>query len=107
MSATTGDPLVLWLVITGSALTTGLILWLLKVLIDTSTDTAPADEHDHDQGEEPRLTWLLAWPSTGAPLCSKPTPPASHIHTPACSGETLQITSVQPSRARHAKRTNS
>jgi hypothetical protein len=107
----TGDGLALWLVITGSAVGTGLVLWLLKLLVDhdsSSADNAPADTA---QDEEPRLTWVLAWPTTGEPLHPLPARPACqpalHAHTPTGAGEPLQITALQQSSARHAKRTNS
>ncbi|MDX3162385.1 hypothetical protein PV516_01040 [Streptomyces scabiei] len=79
----TGDGLALWLVITGSALGTGVILWLLKLLIDATSDTAP-------------VTARPIWPPF----------PAPHAHTTACTGETLTLTTLQPHRARHAKPRN-
>jgi hypothetical protein len=86
----TGDGLALWLVITGSALGTGVILWLLKLLIDVTSDTAPAEP-----APKP------AAPDTAPPIW--PPFPAPHAHTTTCTGETLTLTTLQPHRARHAK----
>jgi hypothetical protein len=94
VSATTGDPLALWLVITSTALGTGVLLWLLKLLIDTVSDADQA-------AEQPRQP---AAPVPAAPLW--PPFPAPHTHTRACTGETLHLTAVQASRARHAKPRN-
>jgi hypothetical protein len=80
----------LWLVITGSALGTGVILWLLKLLIDAACDAAPAEP-------EPKPTA----PATARPIW--PPFPAPHAHTTTCTGETLTLTPLQPHRARHAK----
>ncbi|WP_371579419.1 hypothetical protein [Streptomyces sp. NBC_01314] len=82
----TGNGPALWLVITSTATGTGLVLWLLKLLIDAASD-------------EP----------SRAPAAPVPAPPlwqpfpAPHAHTTACTGETLHLTTVQASRARHAK----
>jgi hypothetical protein len=83
----------LWLVITGSALGTGVILWLLKLLIDAACDAAPAEP-------EPKPTA----PATARPIW--PPFPAPHAHTTACTGETLTLTTLQHRRARHAKPRN-
>ncbi|MDX2552637.1 MULTISPECIES: hypothetical protein [Streptomyces] len=89
----TGDGLALWLVITGSALGTGAILWLLKLLIDAACDTAPAEPApEPDAPVQARPIW--------------PPFPAPHAHTTACTGETLTLTTLQPHRARHAKPRN-
>ncbi|MBP5922133.1 MULTISPECIES: hypothetical protein [Streptomyces] len=79
----------LWLVITGSALGTGIVLWLLKLLIDADSDHAP------EQSPAP------AEPVPARPIW--PVLPAPHAHTTTCTGETLTLTALQPSRARHAK----
>lgn len=84
----TGDSTALWLVITSTATGTGLVLWLLKLLIDAASDHATAEKPDTPAAPAPPL-----WPAT----------PAPHAHTHTCTGETLQITAVQAHRARHAK----
>lgn len=100
----TGNGPALWLLVTSTAIGTGLVLWLLKLLIDEATSAIDAEPADEDgQAEEPRLTWVLASPDTGAPLHPAPGPAAPHAHTATCVGETLSLTTVQPSRARHAK----
>lgn len=86
----TGNGLALWLVIPGSAISTGLILWLLKLLIDASCDTAPATKPK----PAPPVEAAPIWPPF----------PAPHAHTTTCTGETLTLTDVQLHRARHAKR---
>ncbi|QTU64267.1 hypothetical protein [Streptomyces scabiei] len=83
----------LWLVITGSALGTGVILWLLKLLIDAASDTVT---------EQPPTA--PAAPDRARPI--EPPFPAPHAHTTACTGETLTLTTLQPHRARHAKPRN-
>ncbi|MBE1599007.1 hypothetical protein [Streptomyces stelliscabiei] len=85
------DGLALWLVITGSALGTGVVLWLLKLLIDATSDTAPTTKRP---------------PKPAAPVPAEPlwpATPAPHAHTHTCTGETLHLTTVQAHRARHAK----
>lgn len=98
----TGNGPALWLLVTSTAIGTGLVLWLLKLLIDEVTG-ATTEAADDGQDEEPRLMWVLASPDTGAPLHPAPGPAAPHAHTATCTGETLSLTTVQPSRARHAK----
>jgi hypothetical protein len=83
----------LWLVITGSALGTGIVLWLLKLLIDAASDTVTEQQPD-----------APAVPDTAPPIW--PPFPAPHAHTTACTGETLTLTPLQPHRARHAKPRN-
>jgi hypothetical protein len=89
----TGDGLALWLVITGSALGTGIVLWLLKLLIDATSDTA-----------EPEPAPKPATPAPDRPIW--PAFPAPHAHTTTCTGETLHLTTLQSHRARHAKPRN-
>ncbi|MFM9595703.1 hypothetical protein ACKI1J_24415 [Streptomyces scabiei] len=87
----TGNGLALWLVIASTASGTGLILWLLKLLIDASCDTAePAPK------PAPPVEAAPIWPPF----------PAPHAHTTTCTGETLTLTALQPHRARHAKPRN-
>lgn len=86
----TGNGLALWLVIPGSAISTGLILWLLKLLIDASCDTA---EPEPAPKPAPPVPARPVWPAF----------PAPHAHTTTCTGETLTLTALQPNRARHAK----
>lgn len=85
----TGNGPALWLVISGSAIGTGLILWLLKLLIDASCDAAPATEPK----PAPPVPAAPIWPPF----------PAPHAHTTTCTGETLTLTTLQHHRARHAK----
>ncbi|MDX3507417.1 hypothetical protein PV755_00520 [Streptomyces caniscabiei] len=87
----TGNGPALWLLITGTATGTGLVLWLLKLLIDATSDAGPATEHKPEPA--PPVPARPIWPAI-------PTP---HAHTATCTGETLALTTVQPSRARHAK----
>lgn len=87
----TADGLALWLVITSTAVGTGIVLWLLKLLIDAVSDAAPATEPKPEP--PPPVPARPIWPAF----------PAPHAHTTACTGETLHLTTVQASRARHAK----
>lgn len=86
----TGDGLALWLVITSTAVGTGIVLWLLKLLIDVASDAVPATK------PKPKPTPVPARPVWSAF-------PVPHAHTSACTGETLHLTNVQAHRARHAK----
>ncbi|MEI5522484.1 hypothetical protein WB388_17935 [Streptomyces brasiliscabiei] len=88
----TGNGLALWLVIPGSAISTGLILWLLKLLIDASCDTAPAAKPK----PAPPVEAVPVWPPF----------PAPRAHTTTCTGEALTLADVQLHRARHAKPRN-
>lgn len=89
---TTTDPAVVWTVIVASALGTGVLLLLLKVLIDAASDwtaKAPADPDTFPAATPPK-------PAPVAPIY----PPQ-----PAVCDETVQLTAVQPARARHRKGT--
>ncbi|WP_059081646.1 hypothetical protein [Streptomyces scabiei] len=88
----TGNGLALWLVIASTASGTGLILWLLKLLIDASCAAAPATKPK----PAPPVKAAPIWPPF----------PAPHAHTTTCTGETLTLTALQPHRARHAKPRN-
>ncbi|MEV4863221.1 hypothetical protein [Streptomyces ossamyceticus] len=104
----TGDPATLWLVIVGSAVTTGSLLWLVKVLVDEDPTTRDqADDKDkgkdEDQVEEPQLKWVLVRTTTGEPLHTlpdcQPTPrPALSAGEPL-----LPITTPEPPHGRHRK----
>ena len=60
----TGDSAALWLVITCTATGTGIVLWLLKLLID-----AASDRHATEQQPAPaaRVPAAPLWPATPAP----------------------------------------
>ena len=94
----TSDPTVLWLVIAGSAFTTGLVLALLKLLIDRSCEHSPAP---HTTQPAPDRLQLTVW-SPGPPRGGVP-----HTHFAAMCDETTPITPVPASRARHRKEPNS
>jgi hypothetical protein len=105
----TGDPATLWLVIVGSAVTTGSLLWLVKVLVDedpTTRDQDQADDKAEEPVEEPQLKWVLVRATTGEPL--HPLPDCQPAPRPALSaGEPLlPVTTPEPPDGRHRKGTH-
>ncbi len=110
----TGDPVTLWLVVTGSAVSTGLLLWLVKHLVDEDLGSDRADksdqgeeqEQEQGQDEQPRLKWVLARVTTGEPLYTGPV--CQPEPRPALSaGEPLvPVTSLEPPHGRHRKGTH-
>lgn len=98
----TDDPATLWLVIVASAVGTGLLLWLVKYLLDEDLSPSSDTADQPGQDEEPRLTWVLVQTTTGVPLhtlhACQPAP-----HAAVSAGEPLPITAAQPPHARHRK----
>jgi hypothetical protein len=111
----TGDPATLWLVIVGSAVTTGSLLWLVKVLVDedpAARDQDQADGQEKDKAEEPveepQLKWVLVRTTTGEPFHPLSDCQPVPAPRPALSaGEPLlPITTPEPPHGRHRKGTH-
>ncbi|MFJ7048998.1 hypothetical protein ACIQVC_37170 [Streptomyces sp. NPDC101112] len=108
----TGDPVTLCLVITGSAVITGFLLWLVKYFVDEDLSSSPADKSDQDedqgqgQDEQPQLKWVLARVTTGEPLYTGPVCKPAPRPALSAAEPLLPITTPEPPHGRHRKGTH-